>query len=61
MKAWSDADARQVRNPPHVQPNGSKRGHTYRGMRGKVGWGILGYGFIGIKLILLSKIAKNIF
>ena len=32
---------------PHVQPNDPKQGHTYRVMRGKVAWGILGYGFIG--------------
>ena len=61
MKAWSDADARQVRNTPHVQPNGSKRGHTYRVMRGKVTWGILGYGLIGIRLIWLENSVKNIF
>jgi len=48
-------------NTPHVQPNDLKQGHTYRVMRGKVAWGILRYGFIGIRLIWLDKIVKKIF
>ena len=63
---------RQVGKSPHVQPNQSRRDVTYRVMRGKHAWGILGYGFIGNKAAktqrffyilalndMLALIAKN--
>jgi len=50
---------RQVGKSPHVQPNQSRRNVTYRVMRGKHAWGILGYGFIGKDIILLDKVVKK--